>query len=125
MEVSQAQQGERRTHRRLAIRLPVECRTKTDGRELVLRAVTGNISTGGVFFEAELSNGTTPLLPEAVLDLRLVVPPGEGHFPYEGRLQCTARVVRSQELASSQQSGPLRRHIGVAARFCEPLRLDF
>lgn len=123
--VNQTQQSERRAHRRLVIRLPVECRAKSDDREAVLRAMTGNISTGGVFFETELSNGTAPPAPEALLDLRLVVPPGEGHFPYEGRLQCTARVVRSQELSSSEQDGVLRRHIGVAARFCEPLRLDF
>jgi hypothetical protein len=125
VEVSQTQQSERRAHRRLVIKLPVERRPRVADRESVLRALTGNISTGGVFFETELSNGTVPPAPDAVLDLRLVVPPGEGHFPYEGRLQCTARVVRSQELSSSNQDGVLRRHIGVAARFCEPLRLDF
>ncbi|MBP7935536.1 MAG: PilZ domain-containing protein [Phycisphaerae bacterium] len=125
MVVSQFQQSDRRLHRRLVIKLPVECRAKTDDREPVLRAVTGNISTGGVFFETELSNGTVPPAPDTMLDLRLLVPPGEGHFPYEGRVQCTARVVRSAELRASEHDGILRRHIGVAARFCEPLRLDF
>lgn len=125
MVVSQFQQSDRRLHRRLVVKLPVECRTKTDDREFVLRAVTGNISTGGVFFETELSNGTVPPAPDTMLDLRLLVPPGEGHFPYEGRVQCTARVVRSAELSASEHDGVLRRHIGVAARFCEPLRLDF
>jgi len=123
--VNQTQQSDRRLHRRLAIRLPVECRTRLDDRETVLRATTGNISPGGVFFETELSTGTVIPAADAMLDLRLAVPPGEGHFPYEGRLQCTARVVRSQELSSISQDGVMRRHIGVAARFCEPLRLEF
>ena len=72
---------DRRKHRRLAIRLPVECCPKGESRERAMRAVTSNISTGGVYFEADVqeAGGRTVSAPfgEAdLLELEMTIPPG-------------------------------------------------
>lgn len=120
--------AERRRHRRLAIRLPVECCRK--GQEGVLRAVTANISTGGVYFETELMNGNCQTLegcsPEGddLLELELTIPPGEGHFPYERRVRSVLRVVRREEIPVDGGGGSHGR-VGVAGCFREPLKFGF
>lgn len=125
---------ERRRDRRLAIQLPVECRT-ADQEGTALRAVTRNISTGGVQFEAELTNGWHDLQSRTLLSLRLTVPPGEGHFPYAGHVETLAEVIRCEAMAAEVDNGltesdartrglPSRRTL-IAARFTEPFRLSF
>lgn len=91
-----------------------------------MRATTGNISTGGVYFEVELVDGASPPQPQSLLNLDLTVPPGEGHFPYEGRISSVAEVVRCDSLAGNGSAGSQQtQRLGVAARFKEPLILDF
>jgi len=90
-----------------------------------VRGVTSNISTGGIYFEADVSKGVSRLAPDALLDIELTIPPGEGHFPYEGHVNCVAEMVRWEELADVNGIGPGRRRVGVAARFREPLKLAF
>ncbi len=119
---------ERRRHRRLAIRLPVECCRK--GQEGVLRAVTANISTGGVYFETEMMNGNCEALEggapgdDDLLELELTIPPGEGHFPYERRVRSVLRIVRREELPVDVSRGS-RCRVGVAGCFHEPLKFGF
>lgn len=110
---------ERRQYRRLPIRLPLECFPAGETREHALRCVTSNISTGGLFFEADLVNGSGPPEVNSMLTVELTVPPGEGHFPYEGRVSSVAEVLRCERLPAD------RPRIGVAARFREPLKLAF
>jgi len=131
VEAEGAAQGmERRKHRRLAIRLPLECCPKGQGREQTIRAVTANISTGGVYFEAEVLNGNRRSLSgeslgdKDLLELELTIPPGEGHFPYERQVRSVVQIVRREDLPAD--AGPEGHgRIGVAGRFNEPLKFAF
>ncbi len=91
-----------------------------------MRAMTRNISTGGVYFELDLTDGHAAPAEHSTLDVDLTVPPGDGHFPYEGRIRSTVEVLRCESLPRNGGSGasaPTR--LGVAARFCEPLKYEF
>lgn len=119
-------EAERRQHRRLAIRLPLECYSSLTGRERALRTVTTDISTGGLYFEADLPEGASPPDPNSLVQIELTVPPGAGYSPYEGRVSTVAEVLRSDRLkhqARSGGAGPDR--VGIAAKFHEPLHLTF
>jgi hypothetical protein len=105
-----------RKHRRLAIRLPLEYGLAIQGAIDTHRTATVNVSTGGVYFETDHPD----LAPGNSLNLHLTIPPGEGHFPYQGRISSLGVVVRVEHLISDN---PRRR--GVAAQFRESLRLDF
>ena len=114
-------ENDRRQHRRLSIRLPVECCPSQLDRQHSVRTVTSNISTGGLYFEVDLIEGVAEPQPQSLLNVELTVPPGDGHFPYEGRLNSVAEVIRCDRLS---QTGA-RERLGVAARFREPLKLTF
>ena len=111
---------ERRQHRRLDIRLPLEYRRVDDALENVFRTVTLNVSTGGVRFETEAEE----LTPGTLLNLELTVPPGDGHWPLQGRVSAVGEVVR---VSPPEAQGPkqVARRVAVAARFREPLKLSF
>jgi len=107
---------ERRKHRRLEIRLPLEYSFATLEDSLTYRTVTGNISTGGIYFEIE---GKSPDAGGR-LNLELTVPPGT-HFPYRGRVSTVAEVTRvialAEPLDSSDQVHPQPSgRFGVGAR---------
>ena len=111
------QDQERRKHRRLEIRLPLECRTTHGGRKTAYRTVTCDISAGGLCFEVESNEfpvGTT-------LDMELGVPPGDGHSPYPGRVRGTGRVVRVERLP---RMGPHPRW-RIATQLSKVLKLVF
>ncbi len=117
---------ERRQYRRLAIRLPLECSPPDQGRDGAIRTVTSDVSTGGVAFEIDQLEGVTVPPVSSLLNIELTVPPGDGHFPYEGRVTGVAEVVRCDRrprTTASRADAPAR--FGVAARFREPLRLAF
>lgn len=115
---------ELRQHRRLELRLPIECQRLNTGEDRALRSTTRNISSGGVYFEAELADGIAPPELASLLSVELTVPPGEGYFPYEGRVSGVAEVLRCEPLTSSSSAATANR-VGVAARFREPLKLAF
>ena len=111
------QPEERRRHRRLCIRLPIECVAAVGDRRMTYRTVTHDISSGGVCFESETDEfpiGTS-------LEMGLEIPPGDGHSPYPGRVRGTGRVVRGDRLA--EHGGPPR--FRIAARYSKPLKLAF
>ncbi len=117
---------ERRQHRRLDIRLPLECYPAAADRQLALRTVTTNISTGGLYFEVDLLEGIASPEPRSLLQVELTVPPGDGHFPYQGRLTSVAEVVRCDDLSDGQPPGPnVCPRIGIAAQFRDALKLAF
>ena len=115
---------ELRQHRRLEIRLPLECRRLIEGEGHALRSTTRNISTGGVYFEADISRDLPPPETNSLLSVEMTIPPGEGYFPYEGHVRGIAEVLRCEPLASPESALASRR-VGVAARFREPLKLAF
>ncbi len=116
---------DRRQHRRLEIRLPIECIPKPGERDQAFRTVTINVSTGGLYFEADMLNGMSVPPLGSVLDFELTVPPGDGHFPYESRLRGTGRVVRCLPLdrPSTRGQGDRPAQVGIGVRFQEPLRV--
>lgn len=92
-----------------------------------VRTITGNISTGGLYFEMDLldEDMPTPQL-HSMLNIDLTVPPGDGYFPYEGRVRAAAEVVRcdpARPAASRHTETPTR--LGIGARFRDPLKLVF
>lgn len=119
-------QEDRREFRRQEVRYPMECCSAGDGRGYNLRAVTRNISTGGVAFEVDVLEGMVLPEPHALLDVELAIPPGEGHSPYQGSIRSVAEVLRCEPLPSPRpQGGEGRERVRIAARFREPLKLQF
>jgi len=129
-----ADQPERRVHQRLAASYAVECSPTGDERphegagdpaHSPYRTVSINVSSGGLCFLAEPDR----FQPGMRLDLGLAVPPGEGHFPYPGRMEARAEVLRVESLPlrlrPNADPGGHPDRVGVAARFCKPLELHF
>lgn len=112
---------ERRQYRRLDIELPLECFSTDRGPGHFLRTTTRNVGTGGLYFELELPPDVNAPKVDSRLHVTLTVPPGEGYFPYEGRVTSIAEVVRCDVLDSA--AGTSR--VGIAARLSDPLKLDF
>lgn len=91
----------------------------------MLRATTRDISTGGVYFEAELGNGVGPGDLAGPLDVELTVPPGDGYFPYEGRVRGVIDVVRCDSITDAASGSASGRRVGIGGSFREPLQLAF
>ncbi len=111
-----AGQDDRRTHRRLEIRLPVECRALRGDSTHIVRTLTNNVSTGGLYLEldaADFSEGER-------IDIEIALPPAEGVSPYPGKARCQAEVVRVRELGANTTA-----RYGIAARFLDRLRMSF
>jgi len=111
--------ADRRRHRRLAIRLPLEYRINGHNGEPppVHRSVCRDVSCGGVNFETDcpgLALGTR-------LTVDLLVPPGDGHSPYPGRVHTEGQVVRVEPLSPSANATRWR----VSARFTDSPQLHF
>jgi len=105
---------ERRRHRRLRMSLPLEYRKVGQPAH---RSVVRDVSTGGIYFETMLDD----LREGDLLDIELTIPPGQGHFPYQGRVSSTASVVRTEKLAG-QISSP---RVGVGVAFRKGFKLAF
>ncbi|NLE59285.1 MAG: hypothetical protein GX616_13065 [Planctomycetes bacterium] len=94
-----------------------------NGDHRVLRTVSSNISTNGLYFEMDLIEGAPVPHLSSLLSVSLTVPPGDGYFPYEGQVTGMAEVVRCDPLEPQRADAPAR--LGVGARFREPLKLAF
>ncbi len=117
---------DRRQHRRLDIRLPLDCVPVDNGSDRAFRSTTRNISTGGLYFETDLADRALLPREHSLVNIELTVPPGQGHFPYQGQVSSVAEVLRHEPLetpASAVPNGSAR--FGVAVRFREPLKLKF
>lgn len=115
----QSESRERRQHRRLALRLPVECRRADGGMVCVVRTITQNISTGGLYIEVdspEFRSGDR-------LKVELTMPAAEGVAPYVGRAACEAEVLRVRSIVGRGDDSVDRQ--GVAARFVGQLRMSY
>ena len=112
---------EKRQYRRLEIRLPLECQKVGEGPETAYRTVALNVSTGGLYFETDAEG----LEPGTVLNLELTVPPGDGHWPWQGRVSTTAEVVRVMPIRPGIKNEGSAKRVAIAAQFREPLKLSF
>lgn len=111
---------ERRSHPRCVVRLPLVHRPAHDDGALPKTGqsdgYTSDIGPGGVRFVTSCS---AIQIGDRIL-LEVSVPPGEGTFPYGGKVLGTGTVARCSLL----DAGPVGRW-SVAAKFDEPLSLDF
>ena len=112
-------QVERRAHRRMEIRLPVECRKDVDSQTCIVRTITRDVSTGGMSFELDAPD----FCVGDQLRVDLTVPPAEGVSPYQGRASCRAEVLRIDRMPMANTGG-VERHI-IATRFLSKLRLEY
>lgn len=110
---------DRRGSRRLELRLPVELRMADGEASTLVRTITRNISTGGLYVELDRADFS----PGDRLNIELTVPPAEGVSPYPGRASCTAEVVRCTPLAADSKTNLDR--VGIAARFLDRLRITY
>jgi hypothetical protein len=110
---------ERRQHRRLEIRLPLEFRAGSAGRVDIVRTITQNVSTGGLFVELDRADYAVGDL----LDIELTLPAAEGVSAYTGRAKSRAEVIRIEHLPASGPHAIPR--VGVAARFLDRLQLCY
>jgi hypothetical protein len=99
----------------LDIHLPLDYSPVSEGTATPRRATTRNVSTGGVYFEVDHQ----AVQPGGLVSLHLTIPPGEGHFPYQGRISSLGVVIRVDTLSDDPQRW------GVAVQFREALRLSF
>ncbi len=111
---------ERRKHRRLQMQLPLEFSRVSEPAAGQCHSVTRDVSTGGIYFETAVDD----LRKGELLDIKMTIPPGEGHFPYQGRVSSIARVVRTEkDLTSAERTANSCMGVGVAFR--ESFKLSF
>lgn len=116
--------SDRRRHQRMYIRLPVECRMEAGNAGLVVRTLTQNISTGGMYLaldSADFQVGDR-------LSVELTIPARDGVSPYPGRANCTAEVLRVQPItpgATPNDATHPPGHVGIATRFLDRLRISY
>lgn len=118
-EAVKSSENDRRGSRRLELRLPVELRMADGEASTLIRTITRNISTGGLYFELDRADFS----PGDRLNIELTVPPAEGVSPYPGRATCMAEVVRCTPLAADSKTNLDR--VGIAARFLDRLRITY
>jgi len=111
--------NERRTHRRLGVRLPVECRRDIGDHPLVVRTLTENVSAGGFYLQLD----SPDFRPGEQLGATLTIPPAEGVSPYAGRIASLAEVIRVDPPAPARSTNS--RRYGIALRFLDRLRIDY
>jgi len=122
MTHSSTQKQEKRSHRRLELRLPLEFYRTEAGRCASLHSTTVNVSTGGVYFETTAED----LKPGDELALELGVPTSENHFPQEGKIAAISKVIRVLEITKKRTAGGADFNcFGIAAQFQKPLKLTF
>lgn len=114
-----AKTDDRRRDNRLALRMPVELRLAGSDGPPVVRTITRNVSSGGVFAQTDV--GT--FRPGDQIDVDLTIHASEGVSSSQGRARCRAEVVRVQAIRTGD--GDAEGRFGVAARFLEPLKFTY
>ncbi|MBI9019183.1 MAG: PilZ domain-containing protein [Phycisphaerae bacterium] len=111
---------EQRSHRRLDLQLPLEYHHISAGRCNVGRSTTGNISTGGVYFETTADN----IHAGDHLALEISISGDEKLFPANSRFATTATVLRSAKVNLSSSDGhPSFTRYCIAAKFAKNFTL--
>ena len=111
---------EKRAHRRLDIRLPLEYRKEGAPRRSVFRTTTLNVSTGGLYFETAAQN----IRVGETYAFELGIPATDERFPIQGKIVASARIVRTTPLDDEpNHDGLVLARFGVAAQFDSGFRL--
>lgn len=112
---------EKRAHRRLDLKLPLEFQHVGESRHNQWRTSTINVSTSGVYFETSLEN----IKVGDQLALAFGVEPNDPRFPPHGTINTVADVVRVETLPDDEQTkNPELQRFGIGARFTQPLKLS-
>ncbi|HKQ49747.1 MAG TPA: PilZ domain-containing protein [Phycisphaerae bacterium] len=111
--------AERRRDQRLEIGLPVEFRHAREDGDVIVRTLTRNISSGGLYLELDRSD----FQPGDRVEAELSIPAAEGVSPYPGRATVQLEILRVTPL--DDRRGAAHSHYGLAARFLEPLRFSY
>ena len=112
--------AEKRVHRRLDVRMPLEYSPANQPHANVSSNVTINVSTGGLYFETADSH----LQLGDELNINLAVPPGDTRFPPHAKISSTGRVVRVNEIKNLPNHDKVAfARFGIAAQFQKPLKL--
>lgn len=113
---------EKRSYRRLDMSLPLEYRKPKNDDYNLLRSVTKNVSTGGVYFETTDDS----LKAGDVLTFELGIPEGDNRFPKNGTISTTGKIIRLTSIAiNGDQSSTPPARFGVAASFQKGFKLEF
>jgi hypothetical protein len=85
-----------------------------------------NVSPGGLYFQTD----SGAFEPGGLVNVELSIPPTTGLLEYGGRISGFARVLRADDVSPTEdRPARLRRgglssaRYGVAAEFCQPLKL--
>ena len=112
---------EKRRYQRMPIRLDLSCQKINSFAENRCAGRTINVSAGGFCFQTS-SDG---IKQGDLLNVEFSIPPTTGLLEYGGRISGFARVLRTEDVVriSSEVSLSSGR-FGIAAEFCQPLRLS-
>lgn len=115
--MNEARGIDRRRHRRIDLTVPILARRNNDGNGASFHeGVAKNLSLAGLYFTTA---GWRELQADEIMTVSVSVPPEQvRHFPFS-RLAGRGRVVRVDELAKVDSSGPTL--YGVALEFGEDL----
>ena len=118
--------SEKRKYQRLPIGLDLSCRGVGSTAEGWHSGRTTNVSPGGLYFQTNV--GT--FKPGSLVNVELSIPPTTGLLEYGGRISGFARVLRADDISPTEDKtvclrtvGLLSARYGVAAEFCQPLKL--
>ena len=112
--------GEKRAHRRLDIRLPLDYSRLGMPRGSSTKTVTRNVSTGGLYFETAAED----LRAGDELAFDLGVPPSDSRYPPHATISTVGRVIRASKIDDEpNDDGVVFTRYGIAAQFKTPLKL--
>jgi hypothetical protein len=114
------EQLDRRTHRRLPLRLPLIVSGGRESGHFVEETTSENVSAGGVFF----STGAWALMPLGTrLFIAMQITSPDGQFAQPSQLRTVGHVVRLAQFGDRDEAGPERSR-GVAVAFERELRFS-
>ncbi len=114
---------EKRTHRRLDVKLALEYRNPDTSEHKSATSTTKNVSTGGLYFETTDDN----INQGDVLTFELGIPQKDNRFPQNGTMSTTGEIVRKIEIQASEPNdeGVKFTRFGIAAQFQKNFKLEF
>ena len=111
---------EKRRFNRLPITLDLSCRRVDSATEVLHEGRTINVGPGGIYFQTF----SRVLEPGHLVKIDLSIPPTEGLLEFGGRISGLAKVLRTGcPIESSELITADDECHGVAAEFCQPLRV--
>ncbi len=112
---------DKRKHRRLSIRLPIEYFNQESSKSFSGHSHTIDVCTGGVFFETTddaISTGD-------LLSIEISMATENKRFPQNSKILTNAKIVRSTQIAPTKKTdNPTLERYGIAAQFTSDFKLS-